>query len=284
MSLMALGVKINALQKGIKEGRFTTKAQVKEAAKELRVASAIGYGNLSPEDNERWYEQLAVNLFENHNNWIPCFIDIGFGRELIDHSANVRNNTIPKKQQWKIIVTRDKFPEWQFCAIVATFCREEAVLYLKKYFSDYGDLDFTYHEPSEIKQRMPWVEVSTKKTGSYKEQKVKYDLAVPCSPKSAGEKYPMWITIPYLQKEHPPAHAHLYTADLKFITKFEITENPPVDMSDLKVMPNCKKLPQRYCELLLEWAKDSQNGVSNWDKLKSNWQDFMDAAQAGLFE
>ena len=27
MSLMSLGIKINALQKGIKEGRFTTKEQ-----------------------------------------------------------------------------------------------------------------------------------------------------------------------------------------------------------------------------------------------------------------
>ncbi len=171
MSLMALGVKINALQKGIKEGRLTTRAQVKEAAIELRVATTVGYENLSAEDIELWYEQLAVNLFENHNNWIPCFIDIGFDRELVERSADVRNNTVPKKQQWKIIVTREKFPEWQFCAIVSAFCREEAVLYLKKYFCDYGCLGFSYHEPSEIKQTAPWVEVSTKKTGTYKEQK-----------------------------------------------------------------------------------------------------------------
>lgn len=167
MSLMSLGIKMNALQKGIKEGRFKTKEQVKAAAQELNVSASVGYENLSDEEKVLWYEQLAVNLFEKHNNWIPCFIDIGFGRELIDHSANARNNTLPKKQQWKIIVTRDKFPEWQFCAIVATFCREEAVAYLKNYFSDFGGLGFSYHEPSEIKQRVPWVEVSTKNTGSF---------------------------------------------------------------------------------------------------------------------
>ena len=171
MSLMALGAKINALQKGIKEGRFTTKEQVKDAAKELQVASTIRYGNLSSEDFELWYEQLAVNLFEKHNNWIPCFIDIGFGRELIDHSANVKNDTTPKKQKWKIIVTRDKYPEWQFCAIVSTYCREEAVSYLRKYFCDYGDLGFRYQDPTpEIKQTAPWIEVSAKKIGTYKEQ------------------------------------------------------------------------------------------------------------------
>ncbi len=47
MSLMSLGVKINALQKGIKEGRFTTKEQVKTAAMELNVSATIGYENLS---------------------------------------------------------------------------------------------------------------------------------------------------------------------------------------------------------------------------------------------
>lgn len=170
MSLMALGVKINALQKGIEQGRFSTKAQVKEAAKELNVALSAGYGNLSAEDGELWYEQLAVNLFEKRNNWVPCFIDIGFGKELVDHSSDVWNGTLPKKQHWKIIVTRDTFPEWQFCAIVAAFCREEAVFYLKNYFSDYGCLGFNYHYPSEIKQNVPWVEISTKKTGSYKKQ------------------------------------------------------------------------------------------------------------------
>ena len=173
MSLMALGVKINTLQKGIEQGRFTTKAQVKEAAKELNIALSAGYDNLSAEDSEIWYEQLAVNLFEKRNNWVPRFIDIGFGKELVDHSANVRNNTIPKKQPWKIIVTRDKFPEWQFCAIVAAFCREEAVCYLKNYFSDYGFLGFNYHDPSEIKQNVPWVEISTKKTCSFKDNQRK---------------------------------------------------------------------------------------------------------------
>ena len=62
MSLMSLGIKINALQKGIKQGKFTTKEQVKAAALELNVSATVGYENLSEEDKEFWYEQLAVNL------------------------------------------------------------------------------------------------------------------------------------------------------------------------------------------------------------------------------
>jgi len=97
MSLMSLGIKMNALQNGIKEGRFTSKEQVKTAALELNVSATIGYENLNDEEKELWYEQLAVNLFENHNNCVPCFIDIGFGRELIDHSAGWINYSVPKK-------------------------------------------------------------------------------------------------------------------------------------------------------------------------------------------
>ena len=170
MSLMSLGIKINTLQKGIKEGRFTTKEQVKDAAIELDVSSTVGYQNLSQEDKELWYEQLAVNLFENHNNWIPCFIDIGFGKELLDHSSNMMNYTIPEKHHWKFIVTRDKYPDWQFNAIVCTYCKEEALLIVKKFFEDFGGLGFRYDDPTpKTEHKAPWVEISAKKTETYKE-------------------------------------------------------------------------------------------------------------------
>ena len=170
MSLMSLGIKMNALQKGIKEGRFTTKEQVKVAAQELNVSASVGYENLSDEEKGLWYEQLAENLFANQNNCVPCFVDIGFGRELIDHSAGWTNYSVPKKQHWKFIVTRDKYPAWQFNAIVCTYCREEALLIVKKFFEDFGGLGFRYEEPSpKTEHKAPWVEISAKKTGTYRE-------------------------------------------------------------------------------------------------------------------
>lgn len=170
MSLMTLGIKMNALKKGISEGRFTDKAQVKEAAMELNVSSAIGYANLSKEDKDIWYEQLAVNLFENHSNCVPCFIDIGFGRELIDRFAGWADYSVPEKHHWKFIVTRDRYPEWQFNAIVCTYCREEALLIVKKFFEDAGGLGFKYGEPSpKTEHRAPWVEIKAKKPGTYRE-------------------------------------------------------------------------------------------------------------------
>lgn len=167
---MSLGIKMNALQKGIKEGRFTSKEQVKTAAQELNVSATVGYDNLSFEEKELWYEQLAVNLFVNHNNCIPSFIDLGFGRELIDHSADWINYSVPKKTHWKVVVTRDKYPHWQFNAIVCTYCKEEALLILKKFFEDFGGIGFKYEEPSpKTVHKAPWVEISTKKTGTYRD-------------------------------------------------------------------------------------------------------------------
>ena len=97
MSLMSLGYKITVLQKEIKEGRFTSTEQVKVAAEEMNVAATIGYENLCSEEKDMWYKQLAVNLFEKHNNWIPCFADIGFGRELLDHMSNLQVESNAKK-------------------------------------------------------------------------------------------------------------------------------------------------------------------------------------------
>lgn len=170
MSLMSLGIKINALQKGIKEGKFTTKEHFKSAALELNVSATVEYENLSDEEKELWYDQLAVNLFENHNNCIPCFIDIGFGRELIDRSAGWTNYSVPQKYHWKFVVTREKFPSWQFNAIVCTYCHEEALLIVKKFFEDFGGLGFNYDEPTpKTKHKVPWVEISAKKTGTYRD-------------------------------------------------------------------------------------------------------------------
>ena len=169
MSLMSLGYKITAIQNEIKEGRFTSTEQVKAAAEEMNVAATIGYENLCSEEKDMWYKQLAVNLFEKHNNWIPCFADIGFGRELLDHMSNMMNMTMPKKQHWKFSVTRSGYSDWIFNAVVCTYTKEEAVCILKNYFCDFGGLGFYYDEPTaKTENKAKWVEINGKKPGSYK--------------------------------------------------------------------------------------------------------------------
>lgn len=137
MSLMGLGIAVNALKKGSRDGELTT------------------------------------NIFVHQKNWIPCFMDIGFGKELLVHSARFMDHSIPEKHQWKIVVTREKFPDWQFNAIVCTYCREEAVLIAKKFFEDFGDLDFKYDDPTpKPEHKVPWVEINAKKIGTYRESKI----------------------------------------------------------------------------------------------------------------
>ena len=74
------------------------------------------------------------------------------------------------KQHWKFVVTRDKYPDWQFNAIVCTYCKEEALLIIKKFFEDFGGIGFKYEEPSpKTEHKAPWVEISTKKIGTYRD-------------------------------------------------------------------------------------------------------------------
>ncbi len=172
MSLMALGYQMSALKKGIESGRFSTKEQVKQAAEKMNISSTVGLGDLSPEDRELWYEQLATNVFDYHNNCIPCFADLGFGRELLERSSGMWNYSVPKKEHWKIIVSREKFPDWQFNGIVPCYTREEAVQILKVYFGDFGGIGFRYEDPTpKTENKAPWVEINSRKNRikSYRE-------------------------------------------------------------------------------------------------------------------
>ncbi len=115
------------------------------------------------------------------------------------------------------------------------------------------------------------------------------EMAIPCNPIRDGGKYPMWIKIPYSQTEHPPAHAHLYGPGKKptpqnFITRFVITDNPPKNKSDIKVMKGEKEMPSEYAKLIIEWAADSEGGINNWEGLKNDWDDFESAVEAGFFD
>lgn len=165
MSLMSLSYKMSILKKSIYDATFTTKEQVKHAAEKADVASTIGYTNLSPEDKDAWYEMLADNLFNKHNNCIPCFINIGFGKELIDHSSSLWKDKIPKKKHWKLIVKRMNFPDWQFNAIVFCHTKEEAICITKEFFGDFGELGFSYEDPApKSEHKTPWIEINSKRS------------------------------------------------------------------------------------------------------------------------
>ena len=121
------------------------------------------------------------------------------------------------------------------------------------------------------------------------EMKHLQEMAISCDPYVKGGKYPMWIQIPYSRTEHPPAHAHLYGSGRKptkanFITRFIISDDPPKEKSDIKVMKGEKEMPSEYAELIIEWAADSERGENNWDRLKNDWDDFESTIEAGFFD
>ena len=53
---------------------------------------------------------------------------------------------------------------------MCTYCKEEALLIVKKFFEDFGGIGFKYEEPSpKTEHKVPWVEISAKKTGTYRD-------------------------------------------------------------------------------------------------------------------
>ena len=98
MSLIFLGLKMQQLVNKAKRGEYSSIEEVKHEAIENNIAYFAGYKNLSKEETENWYNLLAENIFIKHNNWIPCFADIGFGTELLDHSDKWLNCNVPEKK------------------------------------------------------------------------------------------------------------------------------------------------------------------------------------------
>ena len=104
------------------------------------------------------------------------------------------------------------------------------------------------------------------------------EMAIPCSPKDSGGKYPMWIVVHYTNGEHKPPHAHLYEPVRKptqkeLISKFIITDSPPKKLEDIKPMKGKPQIPTDYTKLIILWAKDKDKlGINNWTGLLRDWE------------
>jgi hypothetical protein len=107
------------------------------------------------------------------------------------------------------------------------------------------------------------------------------EMATSCHPAYKGGKYPMWIRVEYTNGEHNPPHAHLYSPEGKpspgsLITKFLITDKPPIIKTGVPVMKGKPPVPTKYVDLIIKWAKDTRLGVNNWTALKLDWQGLED--------
>jgi hypothetical protein len=105
------------------------------------------------------------------------------------------------------------------------------------------------------------------------------EMATACHPRYRGGRYPMWIRIECTQGEHTPPHAHLYSPGQKpssgtLISKFQLSDKPPMKRGALKSMPRQPAVPPEYEDMIIAWARDrTRRGTNNWDALWDAWDE-----------
>jgi len=91
------------------------------------------------------------------------------------------------------------------------------------------------------------------------------------------------------KKEHNPPHAHVWSIDRKFKSRFQIvSEKPPKTAEDLKKVDDEDSDFGKYAEVIVEWANKkpirsfSENDKTNWDAMRTTWRDIQDIVNMGL--
>ena len=93
------------------------------------------------------------------------------------------------------------------------------------------------------------------------------------------------------KKEHNPSHAHVWSIDHKFYSRFQIvSETPPKTAEDLKKVEEDDMDFGKYSDKIVEWANKkpvrsaSENDKTNWDAMRTTWRDIQDVVNEGLKE
>jgi hypothetical protein len=91
------------------------------------------------------------------------------------------------------------------------------------------------------------------------------------------------------QKEHNPPHAHVWSSDMKFKSRFLIvSENPPQSDCELQKVDDSDMDFGKYGEKIVEWANQrpkraaSEGDETNWDAMRSSWRDIQEIINMGL--
>lgn len=91
------------------------------------------------------------------------------------------------------------------------------------------------------------------------------------------------------KKEHNPPHAHIWSVDMKFKSRFQIvSENPPKSPAELKKVDEGDMDFGKYGDIIVEWANlkpkraASENDKTNWEAMRSSWKDIQDIVNIGL--
>ena len=89
--------------------------------------------------------------------------------------------------------------------------------------------------------------------------------------------------------EHNPPHAHVWTPDMKFESRFLITsENPPQTVDELQKVEDSDMDFGKYGEKIIEWINKkpvrafSIDDKTNWEAMRTSWRDIQDVVNMGL--
>lgn len=83
--------------------------------------------------------------------------------------------------------------------------------------------------------------------------------------------------------EYNPSHAHIWTSDKKFSSRFLISsEIPPQNVSDLKTVSKDDPSLSSIADSIIRWANAKPirayniNAKTNWDAMRESWTNIQD--------
>jgi hypothetical protein len=87
------------------------------------------------------------------------------------------------------------------------------------------------------------------------------------------------------KKEHNPPHAHIYSVDKSFESRFRIdSETPPTNESEIALVNDKDASINNYAKTLVEWFEQPSKRYhgTNWEAMRQAWRDIQDVINVGL--
>ena len=91
------------------------------------------------------------------------------------------------------------------------------------------------------------------------------------------------------RKEHNPPHAHVYSVDKTFNSRFQILEkDPPKTASELKKVDESDSDFGKFGKKIIEWVNSEpiramkKGDTTNWEAMRNSWRDIQDVVNDSL--
>ena len=87
------------------------------------------------------------------------------------------------------------------------------------------------------------------------------------------------------KKEHNPPHAHIWSIDKSYESRFRIdNEKPPKNLSEILTVDESDLSLKKFAENLIDWAEKPSKRYkgNNWEAMRQNWRDIQELINEGL--